>query len=236
MDYGFGSEFQETPVFQWVVADGRIARTPVAEVLKRQPKEIILMALAQPAHVVPFFVYTAFFLVYGTKVLGLSRDFLLFAMLVGSAISFFTIPFSGYLSDQFGRKQVYIFGAIGTGLFAFAYYALLDTALPGLIVLATLIAYFFHNLTWGPVAALIAECFAPRLRYSGMSIGFQVATVFASGPAPMISTALLALARSSQVIAFYVFGCTIVSIAAVLALPDSRHRDFARDQTEDIGA
>jgi MFS family permease len=218
----------ETPVFQGIIADGRIARAPVVEVLKRQPKEIILTALAQPAHMIPAFVYTAFFLTFGTKILGLSRDFALLVTLIGSSLSFFTVPFSGYLSDRFGRKQVYVVGALTTGLFAFAYYSLLDTGLPGLIVLATLIAYFLHNLMLGPVAALTAECFNPRLRYSGMSIGLQLATIFAAAPAPMIATALLAWTKSTQAIAFYIFGSAIVSIAAVAALPATR-RDFAPD-------
>jgi MFS family permease len=219
----------ETPIFRQVVANERVARAPVAEVLKRQPREIILVALARMGQMVPAFVYAAFFFTYGMKVVGASRDFLLVVMLIASFFSFFTIPFSGYLSDRLGRKQIYIFGAVATGLFAFAYYALLDTAIPGLILLATLVAYFFHDLMWGPLAALTAECFTPRLRYSGASIGFQLAAVFAGGPAPMIATALLAWSGSGQVIALYIFGCAIVSVVATAALPSSRDRDFARD-------
>jgi MFS family permease len=219
----------ETPVFQQVVANERVARAPVAEVLKRQPKEIILVALARMGQMVPAFVYAAFFFTYGMKVVGASRDFLLVVMLIASFFSFFTIPFSGYLSDRIGRKQIYILGAVATGLFAFAYYALLDTAVPGLILLATLVAYFFHDLMWGPLAALTAECFTPRLRYSGASIGFQLAAVFAGGPAPMIATALLAWSGSGQAIALYIFVCAIVSVAATAALPSGRDRDFARD-------
>jgi len=219
----------ETPVFRQIVANERIARAPVAEVLKRQPKEIILIALARMGQMVPAFVYAAFFFTYGMKVVGASRDFLLVVMLIASFFSFFTIPFSGYLSDRIGRKQIYIFGAVATGLFAFAYYAMLDTAIPGLILLATLVAYFFHDLMWGSLAALTAECFTPRLRYSGASIGFQLAAVFAGGPAPMIATALLAWSGSGQAIALYIFVCAIVSVAATAALPSSRDRDFARD-------
>ena len=178
---------------------------------------------------VPAFVYAAFFFTYGMKVVGASRDFLLVVMLIASFFSLFTIPFSGYLSDRLGRKNVYIFGAVATGLFAFAYYALLDTAVPGLILLATMVAYFFHDLMWGPLAALTAECFTPRLRYSGASIGFQLAAVFAGGPAPLIATALLAATGSGQVIALYICGCAIVSIAATAYLPSTRGRDFARD-------
>ena len=219
----------ETPIFQQIVADERVARAPVAEVLKRQPKEIALVALARMGQMVVAFVYAAFFFTYGMQVVHVSRDFLLEVMLIASFFSFFTIPFSGYLSDRIGRKQIYIFGAVATGLFAFAYYALLDTAVPGLILLATLVAYFFHDLMWGPLAALTAECFTPRLRYSGASIGFQLAAVFAGGPAPIIATALLAWSGSGQVIALYIFGCAVVSVVATAALPSSRGRDFARD-------
>jgi hypothetical protein len=105
------------------------------------------------------------------------------------------------MSDRIGRKQVYIFGVVTTGLFAIAYYALLDTAVPGLILLATLVAYFFHDLMWGPLAALAAECVTPRLRYSGASIGFQLAAVFAGGPVPLVATAILAATASGQAIA-----------------------------------
>jgi MFS family permease len=219
----------ETPIFRQVVADERVACAPVTEVLKRQPKEIALIALSRMGQMTVAFVYAAFFFTYGMQVVHVSRDFLLEVMLIASFFSFFTIPLSGYLSDRIGRKQVYIFGAAATGLFAFAYYALLDTAIPALILLATLVAYFFHDLMWGPLAALTAECFTPRLRYSGASIGFQLAAVFAGGPAPMIATALLAATGSGQAIALYIFCCATVSIVAAAALPSTRGRDFARD-------
>jgi MFS family permease len=219
----------ETPIFRQVIAEERVARAPVVEVLTRQPKEVILTALARMGQMAPIFVYSAFIFTYGMKVVGASRDFLLVVLLIASFMSFFTIPFSGYLSDRLGRKQVYLFGAVATGLFAFAYYAMIDTAIPALIILATLIAFAFHDLMWGPLAALTAECFTPRLRYSGASIGFQLAAVFAGGPAPLIATTLLASAGSGQVIALYILACAIVSVAATAALPSSRSLDFARD-------
>jgi MFS family permease len=220
----------ETPIFRKIVVEERVARAPVLEVLKRQPKEIILTALARMGQMVPAFVYSAFLFTYGMKVVGASRDFLLIVLMIGIVPSFITIPLSGYLSDRLGRKQVYIFGAAATGFFAFAYYPLLNTSVPGLILLATLIAYFFHDLMWGPLAALTAECFSPRLRDSGASVGAQLASVFAGGPAPMIATALLASTGSGQVIALYIFGCTIISIGATAALPSRGDRDFARDR------
>src|SRR5215467_2975207 len=195
----------ETPIFQQVIAEERVARAPVAEVLKRQPKEVVLTALVRMGQMAPIFVYIAFVFPYGMQVVHLSRDFILVVLLIGSFMSFFTIPLSGYLSDRFGRRRVYIFGAAATGLFAFLYYAMLNSAVPGLVILATIIAFFFHDLMWGPLAALTAEVFPPRLRYSGASMGFQLAAVVAGGPAPMIATALLAATGSGYAIALYIF-------------------------------
>ncbi len=120
----------ETPIFQEVIAKERVSRAPVIEVFKRQPKEIALTALARMGQMAPVFIYNAFLFTYGMQVVHASRDFLLIVLLIASFMSFFTIPFSGYLSDLFGRKRVYIFGAVTTGLFGFAYFALLDTAVP----------------------------------------------------------------------------------------------------------
>ena len=219
----------ETPIFQQVLAEGRVARAPVVEVFKRQPKEVFLTALARTGQMAPIFVYSAFVFTYGLQVVHLSRDFILLALLIGSFMQFFTIPLWGFLSDRLGRKRVYIFGAIATGLFAFAYFAMFNTAIPALIILATMLAFFFHDMMWGPLAALAAEVFTPRLRYSGASIGFQLASVFAGGPAPMIATALLAATGSGYVIALYIFGCAIVSIVATAMLPSTRNLDFARE-------
>ncbi|TFV45372.1 MFS transporter [Bradyrhizobium niftali] len=219
----------ETPIFQRVIAEQRVARAPVVEVFKRQPREIALTALARMGEMAPIFVYIAFIFPYGTQVLHLSRDFILIALLIGSFTSFFTIPLSGYLSDRLGRKRVYVFGAAATGLFAFLYYAMLNSTVPGLVILATIVAIFFHDLMWGPLAALTAEVFTPRLRYSGASIGFQLAAVVAGGPAPMIATALLAATGSGYAIALYIFGCATISIVTTALLPDVKDRDFARD-------
>ncbi len=101
--------------------------------------------------------------------------------------------------------------------------------MPGLIVLASVVAFVLHDLMWGPLAALVAECFTPRLRYSGASIGFQLAAVFAGGPAPIIATALLASTGSGQVIAAYIFGCAVVSIAATALLPNNTNRDISQE-------
>jgi len=219
----------ETPIFARILEERRIERTPVIEVIKRQPKQIILTALARMAEQGPFYVYAAFVFVYGTKVSGASRDFLLTAILVATALSGVTTPLAGHISDRIGRKRMYLIGAVTTGAFAFIYFAMMNTMVPGLIFLAIVLSFIPHDMMYGPQAALIAECFTPRLRYSGSSLGFHLSSVIAGGPAPLIATALFAATRSGYAVALYILFCAIVSISATAFLPDYTNRDISRE-------
>ena len=217
----------ETPTFSRLVAQNRVERAPTIEVVKRQPREIILTALARMGEQAPFYIFTAFIFTYGTTILHQSRDLLLIAVLTASVFSFFTIPFAGYLSDRIGRKRMYMIGAAVTGIFGFVYFALLDTAVPGLIFLAVVLSLIPHDLMYGPQAALIAECFTGRLRYSGASLGYQFASVIAGGPAPLIATALFASYQSGHAIALYILACAIISLVSAALLPDYTNRDIS---------
>ena len=219
----------ETPTFSRLVAQNRVERAPTIEVIKRQPREIILTALARMGEQAPFYIFTAFIFTYGTTILHQSRDLLLIAVLTASVFSFFTIPFAGYLSDRIGRKRMYMIGAAVTGIFGFVYFALLDTAVPGLIFLAVVLSLIPHDLMYGPQAALIAECFTGRLRYSGASLGYQFASVIAGGPAPLIATALFASYQSGHAIALYILACAIISLVSAALLPDHTNRDISAE-------
>jgi MFS family permease len=220
----------ETPVFSQLVEANRLEQVPVIEVIKRQPKEVILTALSRSVEQGPVYIYSSFVFVYGSMVLHVSRDLVLGALLLGSCIDFLLIPLTGHISDRYGRKRTFIIAAVVAGLYGFPYYALMNTALPSLIVLATVLARVSHAFLYGPQGALIAECFTPRLRYSGTSIGYQLASITAGGPAPLIATALLAKFESGWPIAVYILFYGVVSVVATALLPDFTNRDISEEQ------
>jgi MFS family permease len=219
----------ETPIFRRLVAEDRIERAPALEVIKRQPKQVILAALVRMAEQAPAYIYLAFVFAYGTQVLHTSRDFLLTALVAAGLVSFVTIPLAGHLSDRFGRKRIYLIGSVATGIFGFIYFAMLNTVVPGWMFLAIVLSFVPHDLMYGPQAALIAECFTARLRYSGSSIGYQLASVIAGGPAPLIATALLAATGSGYAISAYIAFCAVVSIIATVLMPDYTNRDISQE-------
>lgn len=219
----------ETPVFRRLVAERRIERTPVLEVIRRQPREIILTALCRMGEQAPFYLFTAFVFAYGTGVLHLHRDFLLIAVLAAAMLSFISIPLFGHLSDRFGRKRVYMLGAALTGVYGFVYFTLLDTRIPWLVVLAIVISLIPHDMMYGPQAALIAESFTGRLRYSGASLGYQLSSLIAGGPAPLVAASLLGRYRSATPIAIFIFACAIVTLLATAMLKDNTNTDISLD-------
>jgi MFS family permease len=223
----------ETPVFSRIIEEKRIERAPSFEVVKRHPKEIILTALCRMAEQGPFYVYAAFVFTYGIRVLDASRNLLLTALLVATALSAITTPLAGHISDRIGRKRMYLIGAVTTGIFAFIYFAMMNTAISGVIFIAIVLSFIPHDMMYGPQAALIAECFPPRLRYSGSSLGFHLASVVAGGPAPLIATALFAAYGSGYVVALYILFCAIVSVTATAFLPDYTNRDISYAAVEE---
>jgi MFS family permease len=131
----------------------------------------------------PFYIFTAFIFAYAVGTLHMSRNLILSAVLVASCVSFVSIPLFGHMSDRIGRRKTYLIGAVATGLFGFLYFGMVDTAIPSAVFIAML-SLIPHDMQYGPQAALIAEAFTPRLRYSASSLGYQLASVIAGGPAP----------------------------------------------------
>jgi MFS family permease len=220
---------QETPVFQKILDEERIERVPVLEVLKRQPKQVLLTALLRMPEQAPGYIVGAFIFTYGTTVLGQSRDFLLFAVIVQTVLGFLWVTVAGYLSDVVGRKNMFMLGCVIMGIFGFVYFAMLDTMNPTVIFIAIMISLVPVMNLYGPEAALIAEAFSPRLRYSGASLGYQLASIIAGGPAPFIATALYAAFHSSLPIAIYIAGCAVIGLVSTALLSDYTNKEISTE-------
>ncbi len=219
----------ETPTFRGLVENNRLERAPMVEVWRKHPGEILLSSLARLAEQAPFYIFTAFVFSYGVGALKVSRDLLLVSVLAASVVSLVTIPLAGHLSDRIGRRKVYMFGALLIGLFGWLYFGMLDSKSPVLIFVAIVLSLIPHDIMYGPQAALIAESFTPRLRYSGASVGYQLASIIAGGPAPLIATWLFATYHSGYAIAGFIAGCSVVSLIATSLLKDYTNRDISAE-------
>ena len=219
----------ETPTFRQIVKDNRVEVAPVREVLRTQWREVVLSALVRLSEQAPFYIYTAFVFSYGVDTLKQPRTLLLFAVLLAALGSLVWNPLFGHVSDRIGRRKTYMIGAALTGLFGFVYFALLNTAVPALIFVAIFLSLLFHDMQYGPQAALIAESFTPRLRYSGASMGYQLASIIAGGPAPLIATYLFATYHTGYAIAAYIALCSVISLFAASRMRDYTNRDVGQE-------
>ena len=219
----------ETPVFQQLLDSNKIEKAPIVEVIRKQPKEIILSALLRMSEQAPFYIFTAFVFAYTVGTLKMDRGFILSAVVVAACVSFFTIPLAGHFSDQIGRKKMYLIGVVLMGLFGFVYFAMINPSTPALVFIAIVLSLIPHDIQYGPQAALIAEAFPSKLRYSGASLGYQLASIIAGGPAPLIAAALFAAYHSGYAIAWYIAACAVVSFISTAMMPDYTGKSIGDD-------
>jgi MFS family permease len=219
----------ETPVFQKLLDEDKVEKAPIIEVIKKQPREIILSALLRMSEQAPFYIFTAWVFSYTVGTLHMKRDFILSAVIVAALVSFITIPLSGHISDRIGRRRMYLIGAALIGLFGFLYFGMVDTAIPSAVFIAIVLSLIPHDIQYGPQAALIAESFTPRLRYSGASLGYQLASIIAGGPSPLIAAWLFATYKNGYAIAIYIAACAIISLIAAALMPDYTGKDISAE-------
>lgn len=209
----------ESPEFEAVRKSKKVVKNPLIEVLRRQPKQILLSALVRASEQAPFYLFITFVLTYAVKKLHMDSNLILDFTLVAAALGLISIPVFGRLSDRFGRRRVYAIGIVLTALFAFPYFGLLNTGNALLVGVAIIVSLITHDIQYGPQAALIAESFDPEIRYTGAGLGYQLASVIAGGPAPLIASALLVHYGNSITISIYIIICAAVSMTALILLP-----------------
>lgn len=220
----------ETPMFAKQVEEKKVEKLPVLEVIKRYPKEIALTSLARFSEQMPFYIFTTFVLTYVVSQ-GVSEGFALNAVMAAAALQLISIPLFSHLSDRFGRKRIYNAGIVAIAIYGFVYFGLLNTGSAILVFIAILLSLIPHDMQYGPQAAMIAESFPTSLRYGGAGIGYQLSSVFAGGPAPLIATVLMEEFGTAYAIsAFILFSC-VISLAAVIALPDRSKVDITDDSS-----
>lgn len=219
----------ETPLFAKVQEAKQEARLPVIDVLRSNWEEVILSAAVRFVEQAPFYLFSTFVLVYGASYLHVDQQLILAGIYIAAVIELFTIPAFSYLSDRYGRRGWYMIGCLLMLLFAFPYFLLLNTGNPVLIILSIVLSLaVFHSFVYGPQAALISERFSTRLRYSGASIGYQLAAPFAGGLAPLIAAVLLESFKGSYVpVALYIIVLAAFSFIATLGLKELTHVDIS---------
>ena len=216
----------ETPMFAKLVADKKTARTPVLDAIRHHWREILLSAGLRFSEQMPFYLFTSYVLVYVVARGDFSKTFVLNAVLVGAACELAMIPLFSQLSDRWGRKRVYLTGAVLTAIIAFPYFAVLTNGGHALVFIAVVLSFVPHALQYGPQAALIGESFPTHLRYGGAGLGYQLASVFAGGPAPLLATWLLHETGTPYSISGYIVLAAVVTVLCVVALPDRSRVDI----------
>jgi metabolite-proton symporter len=218
----------EPPVFEAVKQSGGRSRVPILDAVRHHPRNVLLAMGARLAENGAFYLYTVFVLAYATQPwIGFSSSLVLKAISIAAIFEIFAIPAFGALSDVVGRRPVYLFGAIFTGLFAFPFFWLIETSNSGLMVLAIVLALVAgHAAMYSPQASFFSELFGTRVRYSGASLGYQLASVIAGGLSPLIATGLLKRFGGSWPIALFIIGLAAVTTVSVYRAAETAHSDI----------
>jgi MFS transporter, MHS family, shikimate and dehydroshikimate transport protein len=233
-------KIEDTPVFktlqarsQATAAEKGLKKAPLVDAVRLYWRQILQAAGAFFVVNATFYIMISGILSYGVKQVGLDSTTILVCVLIGVSTQVLTIPFFGSLSDRIGRRKLYLTGAVLMGLYAFPLFWLVDTGNVVLITLGLIIGFTIHAIMFGPQAALFAEMFPADVRYSGASLGFQLASVFAGGLAPIVMTSLIAATGVSWSVSLYIAGMAAVTWFAVFTIRE-RFRTNLHQTSEDI--
>ena len=209
----------ESRTFEDALAEAEAPpRLPAVDVFRERPGAVLLGAGLRVGENISYYILTVFSLTFLVDVAAESRGLALNALLVGAAAQFFAIPLFARLSDRIGRRPVYAFGALGLAAWSFLFFRLLESGNNGSIILAVVVGLVLHGAMYGPQAAMIAELFPTRIRYSGASIAYQLTSIFAGSLAPIVALWLYRSYDSALPVAIYVgAACAISGVTALLA-------------------
>ncbi|MEC0273138.1 MULTISPECIES: MFS transporter [Peribacillus] len=226
----------ETPSFKKVKESGEVPKLPIVETLKNYWREVLIAVGAKVVETAPFYIFSTFVVSYATANLGFSRTATLTAVMIATIITTILIPIMGNLSDKIGRKKLFIGGTIGMALFAFPYFWLLQQKSVLLLIVATVIGL---GVIWAPITAVLgtmfSEIFDARIRYTGITLGYQIGAALAGGTAPLVATALLDRFNNSYVpVAIYIIFASVLSLAAIWAVKDRSNQKL--DETHNTSA
>jgi len=222
---------EESPAFRRVQQTNTGARMPIVDVFRTYPKQVLIAMGLRVAENGSFYVFSVFVLAYAVDALELSRSTILIAVMAAAAVELFTIPFFGALSDRMGRRPVYLFGAVFSLVLAFPFFWLVNTASIVLITIAVVLSLAVgHAAMYGPQAAFFSELFGTRVRYSGASLGYQLASIFAGALSPIVAAALFTATGSYVPVALLLAGMAIVTIVAVLVATETHMDDIEADR------
>jgi metabolite-proton symporter len=218
----------ETPLFRQLQQAQQVARAPVTETLRRHWREVLLAAGSRVSENSCFYLFSTYVIAYGTGVLHLEPGLILLAVNLGAVVETCTIPLWGILSDRWSRRGVYVLGNLALIGFAGPYYWLLGTLHPVAVVAAVVLSLAVgHAMLYSVQASLIPELFGTRLRYTGASIGYQLAAPVAGGSAPLIAAWLVhTFPGQSWLLAAYVVGVSTLSLVCVYLLPETSRNDL----------
>jgi MFS family permease len=218
----------ETPLFTELKQAGQVAQAPVREVVRHHSREILLAAGTRLTENSCFYLFSVYVIAYAKDVLHMGTGPVLVAVNVAAAVEFFTIPLYGLLSDHFSRRGLYVAGCLFLIVFAFPYFALLETRNPAWIMTAVILSLAGgHALLYSVQAALIPELFGTRLRYTGASLGYQLAAPLAGGTAPLIAASLVeAFGHQYWPLAIYVMLISVISLVCVRLLAETSRKDI----------
>ncbi len=217
----------ESPVFTEAKKSSTTTEMPILEVIRKYPRNVLIAMGARFAENAFFYVITAFVLTYATQQAGFTKDQVLQAVLIGSSVQFFVIPFFGWLSDRIGRRPVYLGGTIFVGLFAFPFFWLVDLKSTDALWIAVTVGLIIHSAMYGPQAAFFSELFGTRVRYSGASLGYQLASPLAGGLAPLIATALLDQSGGKPwPVAVYLIIMAVITLVAVWMAEETNEKEL----------